>query len=71
MMVVPVLEAQFNAAAMNELEFSLLSVVLTDPEVEDEKDCERMRKVREDWGPLMATLVGIHAEKGDVKAKLG
>jgi hypothetical protein len=71
MMVVPVLEAQFNAAAMNELEFSLLSVVLTDTTAEDEKDQERMRRVREDWGPIMSTLVRLHAEKGDIASKLG
>lgn len=71
MMVVPVLEAQFSAAAMNELEFSLLSVVLTSPDAADEKDCERMRRVREDWGPMMATVVRLHAEKGDLAAKLG
>jgi hypothetical protein len=70
-MVVPVLEAQFNAAAMNELEFSLLSVVLTEPGMGDEKDEERTRRVREDWGPMMATMVRIHAEKGDLKEKLG
>ena len=70
-MVVPVLEAQFNAAAMNELEFSLLSVVLSDPSADDEKDQERMRRVREDWGPMMATLVRLHAEKGDIAALLG
>lgn len=69
-MVVPVLEAQFNAAAMNELEFSLLSVVLTSPDAADEKDSERMRRVREDWGPMMATLVRIHAEMGDIASKL-
>ena len=71
MMVVPILEAQFNAAAMNELEFSLLSVVLTTPDAADEKDHERMRRVREDWGPMMATLLRLHAEKGDVAKKLG
>jgi hypothetical protein len=71
MMVVPILEAQFNAAAMNELEFSLLSVVLTTPDAADEKDHERMRRVREDWGPMMATLLRLHAEKGDLAKKLG
>jgi hypothetical protein len=71
MMVVPVLEAQFNGIAMNELEFSLLSVVLTSPDAADEKDYERMRRVREDWGPMMATIVQLHAEKGDLAAKLG
>ena len=71
MMVVPILEAQFNAAAMNELEFSLLSVVLTTPDAGDEKDHERMRRVREDWGPMMATLLRLHAEKGDLAKKLG
>lgn len=70
-MVVPVLEAQFNAAAMNELEFSLLSVVLTTPDAVDEKDYERMRRVREDWSLFMATMVRLHAEKGDIAAKLG
>lgn len=69
-MVVPVLEAQFNAAAMNELEFSLLSVALTDATV-DEKDQEQMRRAREDWGPMMSTLVRLHAEKGDIASKLG
>ena len=35
------------------------------------KTMERMRRVREDWGPMMATLLRLHAEKGDVAKKLG
>ena len=71
--VIPDLQMQWQGAADNELEFSLLSLVRsegTDTEQDDAENTEKARRLREDWGPLIAELVKMHAEKGTLEEKL-
>lgn len=70
-MVIPELQTQLESAAANALEFSLLSLTAMTESSSLEADQTRMERVREDWGPFIATLVGIHAEKGTLKDELG
>ncbi len=71
--VVPDVQMQWQGAAENELEFSLLSLVKSeggDTEQDDAENAEKAKRLREDWGPLIAGLVKIHAEKGTLEGNL-
>ena len=71
--VIPDLQMQWQGAAENELEFSLLSLVSSeggDTEHDDRENAEKARRLREDWGPLIAGLVRLHAEKGTLEENL-
>lgn len=75
-MVVPDLQMQWEGAAQSELEFSLLSLVKRQggDTVEEDKDraeeLDKATRLREDWGPMMAGLVKLHAEKGTLEENL-
>ena len=61
------LQKQWESAAANALEFSLLSLTpRSDFSSTDEED-EKMKRAREDWGPFLAYMVGLHSEKGNIK----
>ncbi|KIW14970.1 hypothetical protein PV08_07757 [Exophiala spinifera] len=70
-MVLPELQAQWESASTNDLEFSLLSLTkMKDPSFLEE-DQKKMDRVREDWEPFFAQLIKTHAEKGTLKDLLG
>lgn len=68
--MVPELQAQWESATLNQLEFSLLSVISTNSAATDVHELEKMNRVREDWGPFLAELVRCHAAKGDLASLL-
>ena len=70
-MVVPDLQAQWESAAASEFEFSLLSLVKAEGGEEVAEEDQKAERMREDWGPLMAYLVKLHAEKGTLEGMLG
>ncbi len=70
-MVLPELQAQWESASTNDLEFSLLSLTALKDTLGLEADREKMERAREDWGPFIAEVVRIHAEKGNLKELLG
>ncbi|KAK7883764.1 hypothetical protein LTR67_010926 [Exophiala xenobiotica] len=70
-MVLPELQAQWESASTNDLEFSLLSLTALKDRSSLQAAKEKMERSREDWGPFIAEVVRIHAEKGDLKALLG
>jgi hypothetical protein len=62
------LQGQWASAEANQLEFSLLSLTASDKSnVEEEQN---MQRAREDWGPFIAYMVKLHAQKGDLKPKM-
>ena len=69
-MVVPDLQGQWESAAASEFEFSLLSLVKADGDEEAVEEEQKAGRMREDWGPLMAYLVKLHAEKGTLEEML-
>ena len=73
-MVIPDLQMQWQGASQSELEFSLLSLVSSaseeGAETEKAEDLEKATRLREDWGPLVAGLVKLHAEKGTLEENL-
>ena len=73
-MVIPDLQMQWQGASQSELEFSLLSLVSSaseeGAETEMTEDLEKATRLREDWGPLIAGLVKLHAEKGTLEESL-
>jgi len=69
-MVLPALQAQWQTAAANALEFSLLSLTTTTDASSLEADRVEMERVREDWSPFIAQMVRIHAEKGSLRGAL-
>lgn len=70
MMVLPELQATWESASSSTLEFSLLSLTAMTDFSSLEADEEKMARMREDWGPFIAQMVRLHAEKGDLKEKL-
>lgn len=70
-MVLPELQAQWESASTNDLEFSLLSLTKMRDKSSLEEDQSRMDRLREDWGPFFAQVIRIHAEKGTLKDLLG
>jgi hypothetical protein len=72
-MVVPDLQTQMDGAPQEELGFSLLSLVSSVGEgaaSEEAEDLQKATRLREDWGPLIAGLVKMHAEKGTLQENL-
>jgi len=74
-MVVPDLQMQWEGASQSELEFSLLSLVSSAEDgaekgKERAEDLEKAIRLREDWGPLIAGLVKLHAERGTLEGNL-
>lgn len=71
--VVPDLQMQMDGAPQEELGFSLLSLVPSkgvEAASEEAEDLERATRLREDWGPLTAGLIKMHAEKGTLVENL-
>lgn len=71
--VIPDLQMQWEGASQSELEFSLLSLVSSEGEGaarEKAEDLEKAARLREDWGPLIAGLIKMHAEKGTLEENL-
>jgi hypothetical protein len=71
--VVPDLQMQMDGASQGELGFSLLSLVSSEGEgaaSERAEDLEKATRLREDWGPLIAGLIKLHAEKGTLEENL-
>ena len=64
---VPDLQRQVGSATANELEFSLLSLVQKTDGPDQNNEKLDMQRMREDWGPFIAHMVKLHAEKGDIK----
>jgi hypothetical protein len=59
-----------ESAEANQLEFSLLSLTTRTVESAETAEAEIMRRTREDWGPFIAHMVNLHAQKGDLKGKI-
>lgn len=70
MMVLPELQAKWESASNTSMEFSLLSLTALKDFSSVKADEEKMERVREDWGPFIAHMVKLHAEKGDLRDKL-
>ena len=70
-MVLPELQSQWESATNSALEFSLLSLTAMTDSSGLESDAARMMRAREDWGPFIAQMVKIHAEKGSLREMLG
>jgi predicted cupin superfamily sugar epimerase len=63
-MAVAELSAQWQSAAENNIEFSLLSLVAaSEDEAARAKENVKACRMREDWGPALAELVRIVAER--------
>lgn len=69
-MVIPELQRQWQSAAANQLEFSLLSLSPTTNTSPLASDQLQMQRMREDWGPFIAHMVKLHAGKGDLKERM-
>lgn len=72
--VVPDLQMQMDGAPQEELGFSLLSLVSSVGEgaaSDEAEDLQKATRLREDWGPLIAGLLKMHAEKGTLLENLG
>ena len=52
---------------VNQFEVSLLSLGERTDFLKVETEIKQMNEAREDWGPLITTLLKIHAKKGDLK----
>jgi hypothetical protein len=65
------LQQMMSAATADGFEFSLMALTKRSQEEFDAdvvaKEAENMRRAREDWGPFIAHMVSLHAEKGDIK----
>jgi ubiquitin carboxyl-terminal hydrolase L5 len=61
------LQNQMQMAQASGFEFSLMSLVKKQDGLGDLSEIENMRRTREDWGPFIAHMVNLHAEKGDIK----
>ncbi|KPI44606.1 Ubiquitin carboxyl-terminal hydrolase isozyme L5 [Cyphellophora attinorum] len=61
------LQNQMQVAQASGFEFSLMSLVKKQDNLGDLSEIENMRRTREDWGPFIAHMVNLHAEKGDIK----
>lgn len=59
-----------QAAGADGFEFSLLSLVRKTEDAVVGNDGE-MEHAREDWGPFLAHMIKLHAEKGDIKELMG
>ncbi|KIV81872.1 hypothetical protein PV11_04022 [Exophiala sideris] len=70
-MVLPELQAQCETATASAFEFSLLSLTAAAATSNLDADREKMERVRENWGPFIAQMVRLHAEKGTLKDTLG
>jgi ubiquitin carboxyl-terminal hydrolase L5 len=68
--VLPELQGQLESATTYALEYSLLSLTAMTQATSLEADIAKMDRTREDWGPFLAQLVKIHAEKGTLRATL-
>ena len=70
-MVIPELSAQWEMAEEKQLEFSLLSLVVDeDGDAGHAEDQAKAARLREDWSPLIAALVRMHAAKGTLEKNL-
>lgn len=69
-MVLPELQAQWESAAGTAMEFSLLALTAMTDSSSLEVDRVKMERAREDWGPFIAQLVRLHAEKGSLQEEL-
>ncbi|EXJ73275.1 uncharacterized protein A1O5_03035 [Cladophialophora psammophila CBS 110553] len=69
--VLPELQAQLESATTNSLEYSLLSLTALNDAWGLEADKVKVDRAREDWGPFLAQMVRIHAEKGTLRQALG
>jgi hypothetical protein len=61
------LHETWEKAMDNSFEVSLLSLVERTDFLGVNKELQDMEQAREDWGPLLTTLLQIHAAKGDLK----
>lgn len=70
-MAVAELSAQWQSAAENNLEFSLLSLVAArEDEAGRMEENVQADRLREDWGPALAELVRVVADSGQVDRSL-
>ena len=51
------------------MEFSLLSLTPRSNEALTE-EVEKMQRARENWGPFIAQMLQLHAQKGDLKSMM-
>ena len=68
--VLPELQAQLESATSYALEYSLLSLTVTNDSSSLKTDQLKMDRVRENWGPFLAQMLKLHAEKGTLKGAL-
>ena len=61
------LQQQWESAAANALEFSLLSLTPRSDFSSIGEEDEKMARAREDWGPFLAHMVDLHSQKGNIK----
>ena len=64
------LQGMWEKAIVNQFEVSLLSLVERTDFLKVPTEMRQMDQAREDWGPLITTLLKIHAKKGDLKEVL-
>lgn len=69
-MVLPEIQAQCETATASAFEFSLLSLTAAADPSSLEADRQKMERARENWGPFIAQMVRLHAEKGTLKESL-
>jgi ubiquitin carboxyl-terminal hydrolase L5 len=70
MAVLPEIQTTLGSAEGSGLEYSLLSLTSVTDSASLEDDRRRMERVREDWNPFIATLMRLHANRGDLKEKM-
>ncbi|KAJ9611605.1 hypothetical protein H2200_004789 [Cladophialophora chaetospira] len=68
--VLPELQAQLESATTYALEYSLLSLSTMTDVSSLEANRVKMGRTRENWGPFLAQLIKIHAEKGNLRDAL-
>ena len=61
------LQGMWEKAVVNQFEVSLLILVERSDVTGVEAEVKQMEQVRQDWGPLITTLLKIHAKRGDLR----
>ncbi|RMZ89056.1 hypothetical protein DV736_g3693, partial [Chaetothyriales sp. CBS 134916] len=60
-----------ETAAVNQFEVSLLSLVERVDDSGVGAEVKQMEEARQDWGPLLTTLLKLHSQRGDLKEVMG
>jgi ubiquitin carboxyl-terminal hydrolase L5 len=68
--VLPELQAELESATSCALEYSLLSLTVTDDSSSLDAHKVKMDRTRENWGPFLAQMMKVHAEKGTLREAL-